>query len=977
MWTWDDLWRVVRESRDDGPRVLSETAARAALGVAIGRAAAAGRLSTTAEVSSWPGFRRRILDRIGGWIRAERALDGEVPDEEPTAADEWAIYGGYVSLLAEIGACDFDGLVSWASRALNELSPAVVGRLGTVTVLDLEPGQESPAVRRALIWLEENAKSVRVTLTHDADPARKDVFAASAGLRGRLLGRGYVEEIVRVDAVRPSALARVEERLFHPDGFRMNPITNATGVALRGAPQGEGLGLVVAREVSELIHKGADPEEILVLARRWDEDADLVVETLQSWAIPTLAVGRPSRAATEPGVSALRLALRVAADGWETSGLISLLRHGRFRPDWVEYVGQPVDLAARAAALVRSGRVFRGKSAIRRSITAVESPDDSGRSRESRAGDLAERLIAELSPLERRGPWDEHLGRLKRVSASLGFDRDSQGSPDSDDALAGFLDALADHAAVLNAAGLGAESVSARDFLREVDSIADSLTETSPSRPGGVVVTTVDAAAGARARFVLMVNLSEGSFPSRDSVGPADDTGIGPAFAREMTRFLGVIGSASERLILVFPTRDEKGQVVLPAGFLEDLIRLFEPRAIEAASRVVQRFDPALIDSPELAAAPADARVRATALACLRNDTGLLRRLASDSLHRAALFGTADALNLGRERFQVRAFTRFDGLLTDPATPVALARRFGAGYTFSPSQLETYVECPFKFFLRYVVGVAPVDDRDDIDEDFAGRGERIHRALELLEQMYAQQGGERLELATMVIKTEMAVELSTASETDPGRQLIENERLGRTLKQYVGQASAYEQKHGRADPSASHQEVVFGETDRDGSLPILEIGEGPGVVKVRGKIDRVDVVSTDDGLTFRVIDYKSGSSPGKADVTGAVALQLPLYAMAVERFLMDGGAVKLRDLGYWSLKTKGYDPVKLPDWDELREKVVATVLEEVAALRAGRFVIEPLKDDCTRTCDYRVACRVAQVRGTGKGRVQNQPGEAL
>src|SRR5437660_448691 len=47
VWCWDDLWRAVREGRDDGPVKLSDAAAHAALGLAIERAKAAGALGTT------------------------------------------------------------------------------------------------------------------------------------------------------------------------------------------------------------------------------------------------------------------------------------------------------------------------------------------------------------------------------------------------------------------------------------------------------------------------------------------------------------------------------------------------------------------------------------------------------------------------------------------------------------------------------------------------------------------------------------------------------------------------------------------------------------------------------------------------------------------------------------------------------------------------------------------------------------------
>src|SRR4051794_24399337 len=60
VWCWDDLWREVRAASATGPALLSEAAARAALGAAIARARADGVLGDVAGVVEWPGFRRRL-----------------------------------------------------------------------------------------------------------------------------------------------------------------------------------------------------------------------------------------------------------------------------------------------------------------------------------------------------------------------------------------------------------------------------------------------------------------------------------------------------------------------------------------------------------------------------------------------------------------------------------------------------------------------------------------------------------------------------------------------------------------------------------------------------------------------------------------------------------------------------------------------------------------------------------------------------
>lgn len=963
VWCWDDLWRAVGEARDDGPARLSPVGARAALELAVGRAADAGALASTAGMTGWPGFLRRLRNRVGGWRRLELSPDRPPRDDGPTAGDEWAIYGHYRAVLRELDAEDAEGFASWASTVLAQSPPPPLRKPGVVTVLDLE--DESPAVRRALGYFEAKARAVRLGLAYDGEPALADAFSAVAPLRARLIGRGYGEESHGFDLWRKPCLRDAERELFRDDAHTRPPIADASGLTIVGAPQGEGVALVVAREVRRLLAgEGVAPEDVLVLVRTWDEDAEVLLETLRSWGLPVSTAGRPRDLASEPAVSALRTAMRLPVDGCEAASVVRLLRHGRFQPDW-DQARQP-EMLARAAAAVRDSGVFRGQDAIRRALDdaiVAEREDGDRRSRSADARRVVDRLIAEVGAIDQPGLWPDHTARVRRLAARLGI------GGEGDDALERLWNALDDHAAVLEGAARGAIARPGpfADYLGAVERLVEDYREPETSlSPGTVTLSTVDQAAGARAGHVILANLAEGTFPTREAVESAGDSGestaVSPAFSREMARFLRVLGSADREVFLAYPTRDEKGQEVLPAGFLDDLLRRLAPN-LAAYHKKFERFDPALIDHEDLAVAPADARVRAVALACNRNEHGMLAALATDPRHRRALDGTAAALKLTWQRTQHREFTPFDGLFDDPAAALALAARFGPESTFSPSQLESYLFCPFQFFLKYVLKLKAVDDRDDLDEDFIGRGNTIHKVLEDYETRRRDEGGDRLALADMVIRTELRVELTVGSESDRGLNRIERRRVEQTFRRYLDQAADYESKPKEPPGRPAHLEVSFG---GESEHPSLLIGEGPAAVRLQGKIDRVDQVDGPEGKAFRVIDYKTGSCPSSRDVTGLLMVQLPLYALAVERLGLAGADATLLDVGYWGLKEKGYKKIRLDDWDEARARLEARVLDAVRLLRAGVFAVDPKKETCTETCDYAVVCRIGQIRGVGK-----------
>ena len=77
-------------------------------------------------------------------------------------------------------------------------------------------------------------------------------------------------------------------------------------------------------------------------------------------------------------------------------------------------------------------------------------------------------------------------------------------------------------------------------------------------------------------------------------------------------------------------------------------------------------------------------------------------------------------------------------MLDDAAAMRELERKYGPDYRFSPSQLETYIACPFQFFSKYVLDLEPVEEKDELDEDLTERGSRLHDILENFETLLKQ-----------------------------------------------------------------------------------------------------------------------------------------------------------------------------------------------------------------------------------------------
>src|SRR3954452_11277855 len=74
-------------------------------------------------------------------------------------------------------------------------------------------------------------------------------------------------------------------------------------------------------------------------------------------------------------------------------------------------------------------------------------------------------------------------------------------------------------------------------------------------------------------------------------------------------------------------------------------------------------------------------------------------------------------------------FGPWTGGLTSPV-PEAVTERLNR--TLSASSLQRYAECPFHYYLQYVLGVRPLEEPDEDRVDAAERGSAVHAVLEQL-----------------------------------------------------------------------------------------------------------------------------------------------------------------------------------------------------------------------------------------------------
>lgn len=271
-----------------------------------------------------------------------------------------------------------------------------------------------------------------------------------------------------------------------------------------------------------------------------------------------------------------------------------------------------------------------------------------------------------------------------------------------------------------------------------------------------------------------------------------------------------------------------------------------------------------------------------------------------------------------------------------------------------------YLACPYRFYLKHVLGLEPIDDR--VTELSAGGfGTLAHQALRALasEEMVSVDDSD-------AIAARLSAALDDAFTKDYGKDPPIAARVQAEQLRYRLSAIAYEHARlVRAGWRIEHAEVRC--------KVAVEVDGHPFIIS--GQIDRIDLHA--DGRR-RVIDYKTSETakqPGRMHrqrVDGEwmwVDLQLPLYLDLCASLGVGPGA----EMGYLNLPKKSADTgLELAKWDvdELRE--AREVRDDVIrAVRQGVYwppKQPPVFDDGLGwLCGDHVADRPALIKASSAG----------
>jgi ATP-dependent helicase/DNAse subunit B len=756
----------------------------------------------------------------------------------------------------------------------------------------------------------------RVALTIYLPDGQGNTDEAHTALREWLTRHGATEETLEDGVTGETALHQLQRQIFASPTGSAAPDDGT--VRLLSAPDTPREVREAARACLRWASEGIAFHDMAVVYRQPEQYRGLIDEIFREARIP-LYLHDGSPLIERPIGRSLAALLTLIGSRLTRASVMEFLtettlpstspeRQGEFEPAaW--------DQLSREAGIVEGREQWLDRLIhLQLSLERSFSSDDTG---------LSERTVIKVEEIKRMrsfvGEFFAHLDEWPEHDSWEGFrERLRTLASDYIEGVEPVIDALEE----LDQLGVVAESITYSRFVRAVRAALQQIDSRQvfdePSGAFGrfgVNVLNVNSLRHLRFRAVILLGLTERSFPPppRQDALLLDDErralnqlingeiplrSTGPDV--EPLQFTLALAAARERLILSYARGDAGGgRSHLPSYFYRAVAGTLTGAAVRIAD--IDRLDPAIFERVPAnrfgAARPEEAL---TANEFDRTLMGLDPDLGQACLlQRSASFGRSR--RAWEARWRNSALTAWDGVL-DPTLRDAISGSARLTKVLSPTRLETYATCPYRFYLQSILGLAEVEEPEAVERISAlDRGSLIHT---ILNHFLAESQAE-LPPDDTTLEMLRARLLATAAEAcDEWEQ---RGAAGYALLWEFDKAAIFEDletwfereiatfRPGGLLPQAFEVRFGtnwFGNTEEEDGFSVDEPVTVPietGELRFQGRIDRIDWNA--DRSTFRVIDYKTGRAASYTPerFSQGTRLQLPIYLLAASHALRRHG----------------------------------------------------------------------------------------
>lgn len=490
----------------------------------------------------------------------------------------------------------------------------------------------------------------------------------------------------------------------------------------------------------------------------------------------------------------------------------------------------------------------------------------------------------------------------------------------------------------------------------------------------GVLACTPDYLRNLRFKHVFAGGLIEGALPRQPGINAIySDTGrarLGRAgiplegarerLDKERLLFHHVLGAATDSITLSWRLMKEDQREASPSPFLADVEALLSG---VPALRVVAPFSASLAPPPEEIASERDLR-----------HTAVTEGGAWLTLLEARAPAVVRAAAMESQRQSAAPWDHHDGMLAAPDILAALEAAYGVEHAFSVRRLETYRECPFRYFQDHVIGVETTE-MPEAEFDPRVRGIILHEVLEQFHRAFPGLSvpeipeGEAAARMRELLDAAFADKAWRSAAAPPSVRAAEHQYLAQLMTRYL---TILRTDDPRWKPA--YFEVAFGdrrsETLEAPSTAVpFTLATAMGPVQFSGRIDRIDL---DEG-SARIVDYKSRSTPDTGAILSGLSLQCTVYAWAVEQLVLPetrcakgvyipvGRRVGQQPWREALFPEKARDPL----WAERESIAREAIAAAVTGMRGGNFA--PVRGGkACHGCGHTRACRHDEARAARK-----------
>ncbi|MBV6519729.1 MAG: hypothetical protein DCC43_09850 [Candidatus Brocadia sp.] len=517
----------------------------------------------------------------------------------------------------------------------------------------------------------------------------------------------------------------------------------------------------------------------------------------------------------------------------------------------------------------------------------------------------------------------------------------------------------------------------------------------------GVKVLDAMSARGIPFRALFVLGLNEKVFPRaiseepflRDHVRRRLSEVLGNVlpeklrgFEEERLLFSFLLNAARERLYLLYERSDEAGKPRVQSHYLMDIIQTMKerlPSSKESGERAggemyVSRSIKEKLCKQEISLlAPKEIGIR---MALDRiNPAHVLEAFKID---RHLFDRSHSALGL-IEGYHPR-LTSYDGVVGDMTPWWDAAARRG----FSPTALETFGACPFRFFMGRILELEFLEEPETAEMIASvDLGTLYHSILRdfyhiLMEKGYfTTKTKERdpIELLQGIVQKYFAEIERQMPILYPIVWEVEKEEILVLLTRFVTWDLEQIGKSGFIPTCLEKTVKLRIQNDLLKPVPGHSKQDDPAMITFRGKIDRIDMKPAGDTASYRVIDYKSGrffrEDLARAAIRGQ-RLQLPFYIIMAEEVIageirngrIPQGQTKMDEASFVYVaehkeeKTGQISPhmktISSNEWMDCKEQYRETLWEFLKIIREGIFPVSPGEDtQKCEWCEFSTMCR--------------------